>query len=66
MVSVLGELIRLKRNQDGETSKVVRLVEIVECAWWLDLSRMGMQAEMDDQLLGETVTSHSEDRMGNL
>ena len=37
MVSVLGELKRLKRIQDGDTLKFVRVVKIVECAWWIEV-----------------------------
>ena len=48
--SVMGELKGLKRIQEGDVSKFVKFVEIVESAW-LDLSKMGMQAEMDTAMM---------------
>ena len=46
----MGELKELSGIQDGNISKFIKLVDVVERAW-LDLSKMGMQSEMDTSMM---------------
>ena len=48
--AILGELKILKKVPEGDTNKLIQMIEVVERAW-LDLERMKMSEEMNTTLM---------------